>query len=227
MFKKLLELLEKLKASDANKSEIKAIEAQIAKLKEQETEVDTLKTEHSTYKQVVDVVGDRDIGELIGFSDAMKKIDLDTPEKIIALKAKADGDTKTATEQTAEIATLKAEIEKGSETTKQVKIDSEKALLLADVKIGLANEVGQATLFNLAIDAEMKNEKFTRNSDGSISYGGKSLAESVEGLRKTYGSAFKELPQGSGGNGGSVGNKPDENNNNKPTMADRLKKGFK
>lgn len=223
MFEKLIALLEKLKADDGNKAEISAIEAQIANLKTQDTEIGTLKTEHAAYKQTQDALGDRDLGQMIGFSDAMKEAGLDTAEKVINLKTKADGADKTLEQVNGEKLEMQKIIDAGTTKVDEAVAANKKVLLLTDAKMELSAHVGHAGNFKRAMESIEATGKLER-VDGKIRFDGKPIVESVEAWRKEYGDSFLEAPRGAGGGGGGDGNQPQDNTGN--TMKNRMEKKF-
>ena len=212
MLGKTLALLNKLKANEGNKADIAAIETQITAEEAHEANNETIKTEHATYKQTHDALGDRDLGKLIGFSDALKEIDLDTAEKVITLKSKADGADKTITQLKDEALAFQSTIDKGSTDLEALTASTTKKLLLGDAKLRLKDEAGHVGNFNRALDELDTKGAFTR-VDGNILFNGNKLDTMLEEWRETYGDGFKPAPSGTDEHGGGDGNRPNENKN--------------
>lgn len=184
---------------------------------------DKNKTELDKAKQDLAVVDGRDLGKMIALVDTLKTNGLDTPEKIVDFKNKTEGLEKSVEERDEDIKEMRVQLE-ARET--QVNEDAQNTLLLADAKVALAGIRGaKVTVFNNAVETEMRAGKFTRDGEKGLLFNGKPITESHEYFRDTWGNGFAEKPQGTNNPPAPADNTRQSGGGNLTTL-ERLRKGF-
>lgn len=175
---------------------------------------DKTKTDLDTEKAKTSSIGDRDVGKLISTYDWLKDNGLDTAEKLSEYKTKSDGLETTVEQQKAAGVKLTEDLELRST---KIKTDADRVKLEADVKIALADIVGDKGGFNLLIQDKMNRGLFSYDGSGKILHGvegqRKSLEDSKEEFRNESPYAFTPKPNGTG-NPSQVGAAPQAGNQN-------------
>lgn len=210
-----------LKKLIAKLKKIEGTEEIVTALETHAEEHEKLRTDSSALEAINETLGDRDLGELIGFAEAAKAAEVDTAEKIVELKNKANGSEQTISELKTEAEKLQTVINESKADVEAKTTKATEKLLAADVKVALSDQVGNKALFDLALKAEAA--KFTRDDKGAILYDGKSVEDAVEKLRDIYGPAFKAPPSGTGNPGGD-GNGQQPPKDKIVSMRDNLKR---
>lgn len=186
-------------------------------------EYDKNKSDLDKAKQDLAVVEGRDLGKMVALVDTLKESNLDTPEKIVDFKNKTEGLEKSVEERDEDIKQMREQL---TQRETQVNEDAQNTLLLADAKVALAGIRGaKVTVFNNAVETEMKAGNFTRDDDKGLLFKGKPISESHEYFREEWGNGFADKPQGTNNPPAPPSNSPDGKGNNLTTL-ERLKKGF-
>ena len=166
-------------------------------------EVDGLRTKLTNAEGVVNAIGERDVGTVIGLYDLMVKEGFDSADKINEIKTKSAGLEQSITERDESIRKLQEDIDNGKTIAENATAKAENTLLLADVKTALVDHIGDKKGFDIAIKEMQNDGLFTRSEDGKgLMYGKEgnriNLDKAVEVMRDEYAFAFKEKPGGTG-----------------------------
>ena len=150
------------------------------------------------YEALKSTIGDHDLGEVVGLYDALDKKGLTSAQAIVDLQNKADGSQQTIEELRKAEEVLKIEMAEGTQKASEALASAEKRELIADAKTQLISFYSSSKAADMGILDDVKGGKITRDESGGLLWGGKSLSDSVDDMKKDREFLFQPDPSGTG-----------------------------